>query len=180
MWRPKAGKVEPGICSLAQFSKTSYIFCAWQEKAPLNQTGSSRMQYISCFLYSFRWNIEVSYYEQKSFWPLCRYMLCSRKGVEMLVNLINLSYCAMKFFPYMEEEDSYYDVRGAYKAILWYIWIWKICRIYYAGLWLVRKRKNQCWLWHQNQKGNGECICDIIANNKWKWRKCIYIIGAHN
>ena len=33
------------------------IFCAWQEKEPLNQTGSDRMKYIPLFLYSFRWNI---------------------------------------------------------------------------------------------------------------------------
>ena len=39
------------------FSKPATVFCAWQEKAPLNQTGSSQMQYISLFLYSFRWNI---------------------------------------------------------------------------------------------------------------------------
>ena len=77
-------------------------------KAPLNQTGSSRMQYIPLFLYSFRWNIEVSYYEQKSFWALCSYMVRSRKGIEMLVNLINISYCAMKLLPYMEETFSQY------------------------------------------------------------------------
>ena len=35
------------------------VFCAWQEKAPLNQTGSRWMQYIPLFLYAFRWNIEV-------------------------------------------------------------------------------------------------------------------------
>ena len=39
----------------------------WQKKAPLNQTGSDRMKYIPLFLYSFRWNIETSYYEQKTF-----------------------------------------------------------------------------------------------------------------
>ena len=39
------------------------IFCAWQEKAPLNRTGSGWMQYIPLLLYSFRWDIEVSYYE---------------------------------------------------------------------------------------------------------------------
>ena len=66
------------------------------------------MQYIPLFLYSFRWNIEVSYYEQKSFWSLCGYMIRSRKGIEMLVNLINISYCAMKLFPYMEETFSQY------------------------------------------------------------------------
>ncbi len=84
------------------------IFCAWQEKAPLNRTGSGGMPYIPLFLYSFRWNIEVSYYEQKSFWSLCAYMVRSRKGVEMLVNFINISYCAMKLLPYMEETLSQY------------------------------------------------------------------------
>lgn len=84
------------------------IFCAWQEKAPLNQTGSGWMPYIPLFLYSFRWNIEVSYYEQKSFWSLCAYMIRSRRGIEMLVNLINISYCAMKLLPYMEETMSQY------------------------------------------------------------------------
>ena len=84
------------------------VFCAWQEKAPLNCTGSSRMQYIPLFLYSFRWNIEVSYYEQKTFWSLCAYMVRSRNGIEMLVNLINISYCAMKLLPYKEEAFAGY------------------------------------------------------------------------
>ena len=90
------------------FPERLQIFCAWQEKAPLNQTGSSWMQYIPLFLYSFRWNIEVSYYEQKSFWSLCSYMVRSRKGIEMLVNLINISYCSMKLLPYLEESFSKY------------------------------------------------------------------------
>lgn len=66
------------------------------------------MPYIPLFLYSFPWNIEVSYYEQKSFWSLCSYMVRSRKGIEMLVNLINISYCAMKLLPYLEETFSQY------------------------------------------------------------------------
>ena len=84
------------------------IFCAWQEKAPLNQTGSECMQFIPLLCYTFRWNIEVSYYEQKTFWSLCSYMLRSRKGIEMLVNLINISYCVMKILPYQEESFSKY------------------------------------------------------------------------
>lgn len=90
------------------FPSQLQVFCAWQEKEPLNQTGSGRMQYIPLFLYSFRWNIEVSYYEQKSFWSLCRYMVRSRKGIEMLVNLINISYCAMKLLPYMDKAFAAY------------------------------------------------------------------------
>lgn len=84
------------------------IFCAWQEKSPLNRTGSSWMQYIPLLLYSFRWNIEVSYYEQKTFWSLCGYMVRSRKGIEMMVNLVNISYCAMKILPYRERGFSQY------------------------------------------------------------------------
>ncbi len=33
----------------------------------------------------------------------CSYMVRSRKGIEMLVNLINISYCAMKLLPYSDE-----------------------------------------------------------------------------
>ena len=84
------------------------IFCAWQEKTPLNQTGSAWMDYIPLFLYSFRWKIEVSHYEQKTFWSLCSYMVRSRKGIEMLVNLINIAYCAMKLLPYQDEAFSKY------------------------------------------------------------------------
>ena len=90
------------------FPHQMQIFCAWQEKAPLNQTGSSRMQYIPMLCYYLRWNIEVSYYEQKTFWSLCSYMVRSRKGIEMLVNLINIAYCAMKILPYQEEAFSKY------------------------------------------------------------------------
>jgi hypothetical protein len=84
------------------------IFCAWQEKSPLNRTGSDRMQFIPLLLYVYRWNIEVSYYEQKTFWSLCSYMVRSRKGIEMLVNLINVAYCAMKILPYQDEAFSKY------------------------------------------------------------------------
>ena len=90
------------------FPEQLSVFCAWQEKAPLNQTGSHWMEYIPFFFYSFRWNIEISYYEQKTFWSLCRYMLRSCKGIEMLVNLINISYCAMKLLPYQDKEFFQY------------------------------------------------------------------------
>ena len=82
------------------------------EKEPLNQTGSDRMKYIPLFLYSFRWNIETSYYEQKTFWSLCRYMVRSCKGIEMLVNLINICYCAMKILPYQDEQFSEYRTKS--------------------------------------------------------------------
>ena len=88
--------------------ETICMSCAWQEKAPLNKTGREWMQYVPLFVYSFRWNIEVSYYEQKNFWSLCAYMVRSKKGIETMVNLINISYCAMKILPYKDEAFSQY------------------------------------------------------------------------
>ncbi len=35
-------------------------------------------------------------------------MVHSRREIEMLLNLINISYCAMKLLPYMEETLSQY------------------------------------------------------------------------
>ena len=83
-----------------------HISCARQEKAPLNQTGKEWMCYIPLFLYSFRWNIKVGYYEQKTFWSLCSYMARSKRAVELVVNLINIAYCSMKILPY---KDSFFD-----------------------------------------------------------------------
>ena len=92
------------------FPERLQIFCAWQEKEPLNQTGVDRMKYIPLFCYAFRWNIEASYYEQKMFWPLCHYMVRSRKGIELLVNLATITYCAMKILPY--QDGAFAQYRG--------------------------------------------------------------------
>ncbi len=70
------------------------------------------MQYIPMLCYCLRWNIEVSYYQQKTFWSLCSYMIRSQKGIEMLVNLINIAYCAMKILPYQEEAFSKYNAES--------------------------------------------------------------------
>ncbi len=63
-------------------------------------------------LYGFRWPIEVSYYEQKTFWSLCSYMVRSRKGIEMLINLINIAYCAMKILPYQDKAFLKYQTES--------------------------------------------------------------------
>lgn len=60
------------------------VFCAWREKAPLDQVGSKWEQYIPPLLYALRWNIGVSYYEQKTFWSLRSYMVRSHKGLKCL------------------------------------------------------------------------------------------------
>ena len=42
------------------------------------------------------------YKSKKTFWSFGSYMVRSCKGIEMLVNLINISYCAMKLLLYQD------------------------------------------------------------------------------
>ena len=99
-------------CFSAQFSRSSSRSSVHGKKNPLNQTGSNWMQYIPLMLYAFRWNIEVSYYEQKTFWSLYSYMVRRRKGIEMLVNLINIAYCVIKILPYQDEAFHKYQTES--------------------------------------------------------------------
>jgi len=55
-------------------------------------------------LFSLRWNIETSYYETKTFWSFCDYMVRSVKGIERLANLTCISYAAVRILPYYSEE----------------------------------------------------------------------------
>ena len=59
---------------------------------------------IPMFLYQLRWNIEIGYYEQKIFWSHCSYMIRSSKNIELMLNLINISYSAMEIMPYQYPE----------------------------------------------------------------------------
>lgn len=59
-------------------------------------------------LFSLRWNIETSYYETKTFWSFCDYMIRSVKGIERLANLTCISYAAVRLLPYYSEEFQEY------------------------------------------------------------------------
>ena len=74
--------------------------CAWQEKESLRDVDSKDMEYFPLRLYAMRWNIEVRYYEQKTFWNLSRYMVRSKTGIERMLNLVNIAHSAMKILPH--------------------------------------------------------------------------------
>lgn len=59
-------------------------------------------------LFSLRWNIETSYYETKTFWSFCDYMIRSVKGIERLANLTCISYAAVRLLPYYSMEFQEY------------------------------------------------------------------------
>ena len=50
-------------------------------------------------IYSMRWSIETSFYELKTFWSFCKYMLRSKNGIERLVNLQSIVYTLMSVLP---------------------------------------------------------------------------------
>ena len=77
-----------------------------------DEVEENAIPFLPYAIYSFRWKIEVSYYEQKTFWSLCGYMLRSADGIEMLLNLVNISYSAMKILPFADKSFSQYQNMG--------------------------------------------------------------------
>ena len=53
-------------------------------------------------LYSLRWNIEVMFYEMKTFWSFGNYRLRSKQGFENFVNLMAISYSCTKLIPFTD------------------------------------------------------------------------------
>jgi len=51
-------------------------------------------------LYSLRWNIEVMFYELKTFWSFGNYRLRSKQGIENFVNMMAISYSCSKLIPF--------------------------------------------------------------------------------
>ena len=60
--------------------------------------------FLPLTIYALRWNIEVAYYEQKTFWALGDYRLRSQTGIERLLNLLTLVYASVKILPYISAD----------------------------------------------------------------------------
>ena len=60
--------------------------------------------FLPLTIYDLRWNIEVSYYEQKTFWNLGDYRLRSQTGMERLINLLTICYSFVQILPYLSED----------------------------------------------------------------------------
>ena len=85
--------------------KLDYKICADEN---ICEYGKENNQYLPLACYMPRWNIEVSYYENKTFWSLEEYRVRSRGGIERLVNLLSISYSAMTLLPYVDQAFSCY------------------------------------------------------------------------
>ncbi len=83
-----------------------YSLCADER---MRKYGGEDISYLPLACYQLRWNIEVSYYEGKTFWSLEEYRIRSREGIERLINLLAVSYSAMTLLPYSDETFSSYQ-----------------------------------------------------------------------
>ena len=59
-------------------------------------------------VYRNRWNIEVMFYQQKTFWSLETYMVRSKVGIEKYINLIGISYAMMVLIPFISDMHKEY------------------------------------------------------------------------
>lgn len=66
------------------------------------QLWEENKKFLPTACYSLRWNIEISYYEGKTFCSLEEYRVRSRVGIERLVNLECIAYSAMALLPYRD------------------------------------------------------------------------------
>lgn len=79
----------------------------------IREYGKENILYLPLACYSLRWNIETSYYEEKTFWSLSNYRVRTGRGIERLVNLLSISYSAMTLLPYSDELFSRYQSASA-------------------------------------------------------------------
>ncbi len=77
------------------------------EKKLSDSITSQTPSLLPLYLYSYRWAIEVCFYEMKTFWSFSLYMLRSKNGIENFVNLLGLAYAAMKILPYSHDQFSF-------------------------------------------------------------------------
>jgi len=78
------------------------LFAMFCEQTP--DTDFARLSWLLPLrLYYLRWNIEVMFYELKSFWSFGNYMIRSKSGIENFINIIAVSYACAKLIPFADD-----------------------------------------------------------------------------
>ncbi|WP_346916668.1 hypothetical protein [Clostridium sp.] len=58
--------------------------------------------------YKIRWNIEVIFYQQKTFWSLSKYMVKTKESIDIYVNLLGVAYSMVVLLPFISGNLSQY------------------------------------------------------------------------
>ena len=63
-------------------------------------------------IYKIRWNIEVIFYQQKTFWSFSNYMVRSRCAIEKYVNLVGVAYSMCIILPFINNRYADYILQS--------------------------------------------------------------------
>ena len=63
-------------------------------------------------VYRMRWNIEVVFYQIKSFWSFGNYMVRNKEAIEKYINLIGVTYTLTSLLPFMSNKFSKYKFQS--------------------------------------------------------------------
>lgn len=66
----------------------------------------SRSEVPALQKYGIRWDIEIIFYELKTFWSFGDYMVVTEKGIESYVNLLATAYTIVKCYPFMVKNNE--------------------------------------------------------------------------
>ena len=110
---PKKGKENHRLFLSTIAPKEISMNQEWCQEANLCPYAKENIDYLPLDLYAMRWNIEVSYYEGKTFWSMEHYRVRSSCAIERLVNLLSISYSAMTLLPYSDSSFSGYQSASA-------------------------------------------------------------------
>ena len=100
----KSGSKRLFLCTASAEKLHFDTECMDIRKAPYSKTDSS---FLPLTIYALRWDIETSYYQQKKFWSLEKYMLRSKDGIECLLNLLTILYSLMILLPFLDSDFSF-------------------------------------------------------------------------
>ena len=59
-------------------------------------------------IYKLRWNIEVMFYQQKTFWSLGAYMVRKKVAIEKYINLVGVAYSSVILLPFINPAFEQY------------------------------------------------------------------------
>lgn len=110
---PKTGNGSRRLFSCTKNPESILLDYSRCEDDAMRGYGEENVQFLPLACYSPRWNIEISYYESKTFWSLEEYRVRSRGGIERLVNLECIAYSAMTLLPYSDGSFSCYQSASA-------------------------------------------------------------------
>lgn len=110
---PKSGNGSHRLFFCTKNPESIIIDYSSCEDETIRSYGKENEKFLPVACYSPRWNIEVSYYESKTFWSLEEYRVRSREGIERLVNLECIAYSAMTLLPYSDGSFSRYQSASA-------------------------------------------------------------------